>query len=162
MAYKLESPNAVYVKHRQDTDVRPISVVLQDEGCPRVENRFTAEDLCIALDAIQQRTAQRNHTSPRASADLLLCVEKRKILFADAKFRCKSVKNIDRKEVSDKRKESKAMITDESYQVLNDFFLLFKGSVLKDTQKNYLKRIFANKPSTHFLTAIEFAELFGR
>lgn len=162
VVYKLETPKDIYIKHIQKTDIIPIYDVLNREGCPKTENRFSTEDFCIDLDAIQRRAAQRNKTSPHASADFLICVEKNKVLFADAKFRCKNVKNIDKKELLDKRKESKAMITDGDYHIQNEFYLIFKSSVLKGTERNYLKRIVDNTPSTRFLTAIEFEKLFDR
>lgn len=134
--------------------------VLREEGCPKSEIHFKPNDLCIVLDAIQKRTAQRRHTSPQASADLLLCVKKHRILLADAKFNCKTVKNIERKEIVDKRTASRAVIADDGYQMLQDFYLLFKTSILSPMAKDYLKRTFNNSPILHFVTAIEFAGQF--
>ncbi|WP_028897174.1 hypothetical protein [Prevotella sp. HUN102] len=162
MVYELRSPKGIRIKHIQETDIIPVSDGFRKEGCPIFENRFLPEDLCIDLDAIQKRAAQRNHTAPRASADFLFCVDKCRVLFADAKFKCEKVKNIDKKEIADKKNESRSLINDDEYYVLNDFYLLFKKSVLNNQAKGYLKRMFKGSPKFHFLNGMEFSELFGR
>ena len=101
--YRIVSPTSIRIRGMQQaTDIRGIHTLFKNEGCIESENKFSDEDKAIALDDIQTRLAQKNHTNKQSSADMLLCITNNKYLLADAKFRQENVKNISPTELRQK------------------------------------------------------------
>ena len=160
--YKIESPANIQLKEMVTADIRGLYSLFIQEGCIDSENKFTDEEKSIFLDAIQTRIATKNKTDKRASADMLICVDKNKYLLVDAKFNSKSVKNIDPKELTDKLVGSKSLVLSDNYCFGNAFYVLFKSQVINPSQQNRLKREFQNKPQFRFMNALQFRDLFDK
>ena len=120
------------------------------------------DEFVLALDGIQDRLAQRNHSNKQASADMLICVAKDKYILADAKFRQENVRNISPSELESKLVSSKSIVESYDYMFANAFYVLFKKRTLKPTQKALLKRKFSGSPQYRFMNASQFYELFER
>ncbi len=61
--------------------------LMKQEGCPNSENLFSDTDKAIELDDVQRRISQKHHADKKSSADMLLHVNDKRLLLADAKFR---------------------------------------------------------------------------
>ena len=160
--YKLISPAAIHIKGLQPTDIRGLHALLKQEGCIDSENQFSDREKAIALDGIQNRLAQRNHTNKQASADMLICVTKDKYVLADAKFQQENVKNISPSEIKSKLVCSRSIVESYDYKFANAFYVLFKKHILKPSQIEMLKRKFSGRPQYRFMNALQFYELFER
>ena len=87
--------------------------LMKQEGCPNSENLFSDTDKAIELDDVQRRISQKHHADKKSSADMLLHVNDKRLLLADAKFRLSNTRNLDSKEIAKKVSESKAMVVKE-------------------------------------------------
>ena len=83
--------------------------LMKQEGCPNSENLFSDTDKAIELDDVQRRISQKHHADKKSSADMLLHVNDKRLLLADAKFRLSNTRNLDSKEIAKKVCESKAI-----------------------------------------------------
>lgn len=147
------------IKGMMPSDVTSIKSLFQREGCLDSENLFDDQDQCIALDDIQTRLASTHKTNKKASADLLVVADGKKIILADAKFKVSKTSNLSFKEAESKDRGSKGIISTQlSYYA--KFLLVFKKSILTPSAKNQLKRKFNESPKYDFLTATEFYHLF--
>ena len=144
------------------SDIRGLYSLFKQEGCIESENKFSDNEKAIFLDDIQTRLAQKNRTDKQASADLLLCIDKNKYLLIDAKFKSKSIKNIDPKELSKKLTGSMSLVSSDDFYFGKAFYVLFKSQAITPSQQNRLKREFQNKPQFRFMNALQFRELFER
>ena len=160
--YKIKSPSAIQLRGMVAADIRGLYSLFKQEGCIESENKFTDNEKAVSLDDIQTRLAQKNKTDKQASADMLLCIDKNKYWLIDAKFKSKSVKNLDHKELSDKLTGSKSLVLSDDFYFGNAFYVLFKSQVLNPSQQNRLKREFHNKPQFRFMNALQFRELFEK
>lgn len=143
-------------------DILGLYSLFKQEGCIESENKFSDDEKAISLDVIQTRLAQKNKTDKQASADMLLCIDKNKYLLIDAKFKSKSVKNINTKELLDKLTGSKSLVLSDNFYFGDAFYVLFKCQVIIPSQQNRLKREFQNKPQFRFMNALQFRELFEK
>ena len=144
------------------SDIRGLYPLFKQEGRIESENKFSDNEKAIFLDDIQTRLAQKNRTDKQASADLLLCIDKNKYLLIDAKFKSKSIKNIDPKELSKKLTGSMSLVSSDDFYFGKAFYVLFKSQAITPSQQNRLKREFQNKPQFRFMNALQFRELFER
>ena len=160
--YKIVDPSAIHIKGMAPNNICGLHALLKQEGCIDSENLFSDRDKAIALDGIQERLAQRNHTDKQASADMLICISKKKYVLADAKFRQENVKNISPSELKSKLECSKSIVESYDYMFANAFYVLFKKRTLKPTQRDMLKRKFMGRPQYRFINALQFYELFER
>ena len=160
--HKIISPSAIQLKGMMAADIRGLYSLFKKEGCIESENKFTDEEKAISLDDIQTRLAQKNKTDKQASADMFLCIDKNKYLLIDAKFKSKSIKNIDPKELSKKLTGSMSLVSSDDFYFGKAFYVLFKSQVITPSQQNRLKREFQNKPQFRFMNALQFRELFER
>lgn len=158
--YTIKNPNAIRIKSLLLSDIQGMHTLLKKEGCIDSENKFTDEQKAIALDEVQTRIAQQNKTDKQASADVLLCVTGNKYLLADAKFNITNVKNISPTELKSKLSSSKSLVLSGDYTYANEFYVLFKQSVLTPSKYNRLKCQFEGKPQFRFMNAIDFGKLF--
>lgn len=159
--YTIISPKGVRIKGVQEVDIIGLHSALKQEGCRESENSFTDEQKVVTLDNIQMRLAHSNRTSPRHSMDMLICIAPQKILLTDAKFGVKNVRNVSRSEIEDKITESRNLVEDENYHIIQTYYLLFSSAILTPARKNELKKIFLSSPKYQFQTAIEFHNLFN-
>lgn len=160
--YKIVSPASVRIKGIQvEKYIMGIHAFLKKEGCVDGENLFSDTQEIIALDNIQTYLSQKNKTSERHSMDMLLCVAPQKMLLADAKFRVKKAENVKKKEIDDKIRESRDILSYDEYSLdSHKVFIIFKRVILPASQKNRINRKFGNNPKYQFVTAEEFFELF--
>ena len=158
--YRFETPNIHLVAGAKATDIQGMHTLLQQEGCPNGENKFTDEPKAIYLDAIQTRLAKRNKADTNSSMDFIVCVVNHKAILVDAKFNSKSVDNLKRHDIDQKIAASRVILCFDNYSLINKFYILFKNSVLNESQKNKLKRQFLQSPNYSFMTATEFYDLF--
>ena len=160
--YAIVSPEGLRIKGMQDSDMIGMHSLLKKEGCIESENFFTDEQKAVALDDIQKRIAARNHTNPKHSMDILLCIAHKKMLLADAKFNVDHVQNVKRGDIDDKVRESRDMLSFDEYTLdCNKIYLLFKSITLTPSKKNRLIQTYkAKSPKYQFMTAIEFYNLF--
>lgn len=158
--YKIDNTPGIRIKGLLPADIKGLRTILKDEGCIDSENKFTDKDKAIALDDVQKHLSQKNKTSKKSSADILICVVKNKYLLADAKFRQEKVDNLDKKELNSKLNDSKSLIQSDDFQFMNAFYVLFKGKILTDTARRKLKQMYKNSPLYRFHTAMEFRDLF--
>lgn len=158
--YRFETPSIHLVTGAKATDIQGMHTLLQQEGCPNGENKFTDEPKAIYLDAIQTRLAKRNKADTNSSMDFIVCVVNHKAILVDAKFNSKSVDNLKRHDIDQKIAASRVILCFDNYSLINKFYILFKNSVLNESQKNKLKRQFLQSPNYSFMTATEFYDLF--
>ena len=158
--YRFETPNIHLVAGAKLTDIEGMYTLLQQEGCPNGENKFTDEPKAIYLDAIQTRIAKRNKANTNSSMDFVLCVVNHKAILVDAKFNAKHVDNLKKHDIDQKIAASRAILCFDNYSLINKFYILFKNSILNESQKNKLKRQFLQSPNYSFVTAIELYDLF--
>lgn len=136
--------------------------LLQQEGCPASENKFSDADKAIELDEVQRRISQKYHCDKKSSADILLHVlmsHREKLLLADAKFRVSNINNLDTKEIDKKVKESKAIIQSD-IPFCSKFYVLLKSQAVSASKLNAIRRKFKNNPNMEFMDAISFHALF--
>ena len=160
--YKIVDPAAIHIKGMAPTDICGLHALLKQEGCVDSENLFSDREKAIALDGIQERLAQRNHTDKQASTDMLICIANGRYVLADAKFRQENVKNISPSELESKLVCSKSIVESYDYTFANAFYVLFKKRILKPTQYDMLKRKFISRPQYRFMNALQFYEMFER
>lgn len=160
--YKITNPSAIRIKGMATTDICGLHALLKQEGCIDSENLFPDSEKAVALDGIQERLAQRNHTDKQSSADMLICIANGRYLLADAKFRQDNVKNISVSELNSKLVCSKSIVESYDYLFANVFYVLFKNRTLKPVQFDLLKRKFSGRPQFRFVNAKQFYELFER
>lgn len=141
------------------SDITSIRSLFRKEGCPDSENLFDNQDKCIALDDIQTRLASAHKTNKKASADLLVVADGKKMILADAKFKVSKTNNLTLKEAESKVRGSKSIISTQ-LPYYGKFLLVFKESVLTPSAKHRLIRKFNESPRYDFLTATEFYHLF--
>ena len=67
-----------------------------------IKKVFSDTDKAIELDDVQRRISQKRHTDKKSSADMLLHVNDKRLLLADAKFRLSNTRNLDSKEIAKK------------------------------------------------------------
>lgn len=160
--YKITNPSVIHIKGMASSDICGLHTLLKQEGCINSENLFSDSEKAVALDGIQKRLAQRNHTDKQASADMLICVTNGRYLLADAKFRQENVKNISMSELNSKLVCSKSIVESYDYIFANAFYVLFKNRTLSPVQRDLLKRKFSGRPQFRFVNAKQFYELFER
>lgn len=98
--------------------------------------------------------SQKHHADKKTSADMLLHVNDKRLLLADAKFRLSNTRNLDSKEIAKKVSESKAMVFD------NSFYVLLTKKAATPSNLNRLRRNVGNNPNYQFMDAVEFHKLF--
>ncbi len=98
--------------------------------------------------------SQKHHADKKSSADMLLHVNDKRLLLADAKFRLSNTRNLDSKEIAKKVSESKAMVFD------NSFYVLLTKKAATPSNLNRLRRNVGNNPNYQFMDAVEFHKLF--
>jgi len=90
---------------------------------------------------------------------MLLHVNDKRLLLADAKFRLSNTRNLDSKEIAKKVCESKAMVTSvNSFD--NSFYILLTKKAASPSNLNRLRRNVGNNPNYQFMDAVEFHKLF--
>lgn len=87
---------------------------------------------------------------------MLLHVNDKRLLLADAKFRLSNTRNLDSKEIAKKVSESKAMVTSND----NSFYVLLTKKAATPSNLNRLRRNVGNNPNYQFMDAVEFHKLF--
>lgn len=102
--------------------------------------------------------SQKHHADKKSSADMLLHVNDKRLLLADAKFRLSNTRNLDSKEIA-KSSESKAMVT-SNYSFDNSFYVLLTKKAATPSNLNRLRRNVGNNPNYQFMDAVEFHKLF--
>lgn len=90
---------------------------------------------------------------------MLLHVNNRKLLLADAKFRLNNTKNLGSKEIAKKVSDSKAMVKSD-YSFDNSFYILLTKKAASPSNLNRLRRNVGNNPNYQFMDAVEFHKLF--
>lgn len=90
---------------------------------------------------------------------MLLHVNDKRLLLADAKFRLSNTRNLDSKEIAKKVCESKAMVT-SNYSFDNSFYVLLTKKAASPSTLNRLRRNVGNNPNYQFMDAVEFHKLF--
>lgn len=136
--------------------------LLQQEGCPASENKFSDTDKAVELDEVQRRISQKYHCDKKSSADILLHVlisRREKLLLSDAKFRVSNINNLDSKEIDKKVKESKAIVHSD-IPFCTKFYILLKSQAVSASKLSAIRRKFGNNPNLEFLDAISFHRLF--
>lgn len=133
--------------------------LMKQEGCPNSENLFSDTDKAIELDDVQRRISQKYHADKKSSADMLLHVNDKRLLLADAKFRLSNTRNLDSKEIAKKVSESKAMVA-SNYSFDNSFYVLLTKKATTPSNLNRLRRNVGNNPNYQFMDAVEFHKLF--
>lgn len=103
--------------------------------------------------------SQKHHADKKSSADMLLHVNDKRLLLADAKFRLSNTRNLDSKEIAKKVSESKAMVT-SNYSFDNSFYVLLTKKAATLSNLNRLRRNVGNNPNYQFMDAVEFHKLF--
>ena len=73
---------------------------------------------------------------------------------------CIDSENISPTELKSKLSSSKSLVLSGDYTYANEFYVLFKQSVLTPSKYNRLKRQFEGKPQFRFVNAIDFWKLF--
>ena len=107
--WQIQTAN-IHIEGLQPIDIKSLRTIFKNEGCIDSENLFTDKEKAIALDDVQTRLSKQNHTDKKASADILICVEKNKYLLTDAKFRVKNINNISPSELREKLNGSKNIV----------------------------------------------------
>lgn len=159
--YRIVPPTSIRIRGMQQaTDIRGLHTLFKNEGCIESENKFSDEEKAIALDNIQTRLAQKDHTNKQASADMLLCIANNKYLLADAKFRQENVKNISPTELRLKLEGSKSIVLSDDITFVNAFYVLFRNNILTASQQRWLKQKFDGSPTFRFVNAQDFRYLF--
>lgn len=158
--YRFETPTIHLVAGAKSTDIQGMHILLQQEGCPNGENKFTDEPKAIYLDALQERIAKHNKTDKKSSVDYVICVANHRVMLAEAKFKVGKVENIDKKELEKKINDTKSILRMDDYSFLEKYFILFKSETLQPTKIGKLARKFSNSPKYKFITATEFYGLF--
>lgn len=90
---------------------------------------------------------------------MLLHVNDKRLLLADAKFRLSNTRNLDSKEIAKKVSESKAMVT-SNYSFDNSFYVLLTKKAATPSNLNRLRRNVGKNPNYQFMDAVEFHKLF--
>lgn len=158
--YTIVSPKGVRIKGVQDVDIVGLHSAFKQEGCRESGNLFTDKQKIVTLDNIQTRLAHNNKTDPKKSMDILICVASKKILLVDAKFRVENVQQISKRAIDNKVMESRNLVEDENYQIIQTYYLLFSSATLTQAHKNRLEKQFSASPNYQFQTATEFYNLF--
>ena len=91
---------------------------------------------------------------------MLLHVNDKRLLLADAKFRLSNTRNLDSKEIAKKVSESKAMATSNSCFDNSFYVLLSKEEAATPSNLNRLRRNVGNNPNYQFMDTVEFHKLF--
>ena len=125
--------------------------MMKQEGCPNSENLFSDTDKAIELDDVQRRISQKHHADKKSSADMLLHVNDKRLLLADAKFRLSNTRNLDSKEIAKKVSESKAMVT-SNYSFDNSFYVTKSNQGIIGTSPQIIRIIIK------FLLEISFSD----
>ena len=131
----------------------------RNPGQSGTQTRFCTTDKAIELDDVQRRIPQKHHADKKSSADMLLHVNDKRLLLADAKFRLSNTRNLDSKEIAKKVSESKAMVT-SNYSFDNSFYVLLTKKAATLSNLNRLRRNVGNNPNYQFMDAVEFHKLF--
>lgn len=90
---------------------------------------------------------------------MLLHVNDKRLLLADAKFRLSNTRNLDSKEIAKKVSESKAVVT-SNYSFDKSFYVLLTKKAATPSNLNRLRRNVGNNPNYQFMDAVEFHKLF--
>ena len=85
-SYKIGNYHGISIECWSIKDLVGLRTLLQKENCPKSENLFTDEDKAVELDEVQRRISQKRHASKMSSADILLHVNRNKLLLCDAKY----------------------------------------------------------------------------
>lgn len=157
--YRIGDYQGINIECWSTKDLVGLRTLLQKEGCPRTENAFTDEDKAVELDEVQRRISQKHHAGKMSSADILLHVNRDKLLLCDAKFNLKKLDNLDRKEIAKKIGDSKAVIVSD-YSYVSHIYLLVQKKLTDPLHVSLLKRMVAQNPNWKIADAVQFRSLF--
>lgn len=157
--FKISNYQGIKIDCWTAKDLVGLHHLMKQEGCPNSENLFSDTDKAIELDDVQRRISQKHHADKKSSADMLLHVNDKRLLLADAKFRLSNTRNLDSKEIAKKVSESKAMAT-SNYSFDNSFYVLLTKKAATPSNLNRLRRNVGNNPNYQFMDAVEFHKLF--
>lgn len=158
--YKIGDYSGIQIECWAKSDLVGMHSLLDKEGCPRSENIFSDEDKVIEMDEIQRRISIRHHTNKLSSADMMLHVNDRKLLLCDAKFRLDNLKNLSKKEIDKKIRESKGIVTTD-YSFLRDFYILLKKEYVRPEKISRMRRLLAGNPFCKPVSTFQFKELIS-
>ena len=156
-SYKIGNYHGISIECWSIKDLVGLRTLLQKENCPKSENLFTDEDKAVELDEVQRRISQKRHASKMSSADILLHVNRNKLLLCDAKL--KKLENLDRKEISKKLNDSKAIIVSD-FSYVQYFYLLVPKKLTDSLHLSLLKRMIAQNPNWKIVDTEQFKSLF--
>jgi len=158
-SYKIGNYHGISIECWSIKDLVGLRTLLQKENCPKSENLFTDEDKAVELDEVQRRISQKRHASKMSSADILLHVNRNKLLLCDAKYKLKKLENLDRKEISKKLNDSKAIIVSD-FSYVQYFYLLVPKKLTDSLHLSLLKRMIAQNPNWKIVDTEQFKSLF--
>lgn len=158
-SYKIGNYRGINIECWSAKDLVGLHSLLQKEGCPKAENLFSDNDKAVELDEVQRRISQRRHVSKLSSTDFLLHVNNNKLLLGDAKFNLKKLENLDRKEISKKINDSKAIIVSDYSYVLY-IYLLVPKKLTDSLHLSLLKRMISQNPKWKIVDTEQFKNMF--
>ncbi len=158
-SYKIGNYHGISIESWSIKDLVGLRTLLQKENCPKSENLFTDEDKAVELDEVQRRISQKRHASKMSSADILLHVNRNKLLLCDAKYNLKKLENLDRKEIAKKINDSKAIIVSD-FSYVQYFYLLVPKKLTDSLHLSLLKRMLAQNPNWKIVDTEQFKSLF--
>lgn len=158
-SYKIGNYHGISIECWSIKDLVGLRTLLQKENCPKSENLFTDDDKAVELDEVQRRISQKRHASKMSSADILLHVNRNKLLLCDAKYNLKKLENLDRKEIAKKINDSKAIIVSD-FSYAQYFYLLVPKKLTDSLHLSLLKRMLAQNPNWKIVDTEQFKSLF--
>ena len=158
-SYKIGDYQGISIECWSTKDLVGLCTLLQKENCPKSENLFTDEDKAVELDEVQRRISQKRHASKMSSADILVHVNRNKLLLCDAKYNLKKLENLDRKEIAKKINDSKAIIVSD-FSYVQYFYLLVPKKLTDSLHFSLLKRMLAQNPNWKIVDTEQFKSLF--
>ncbi len=159
--YRIEDYRGISIECWSMKDLVGLRSLLHKEGCPKAENHFSDEDKAVELDEVQRRISQKRHTSKMSSTDIMLHVNRDKLLLCDAKFNLKNIDNLDRKEIDKKITDSKAIIISD-YSYVRYIYLLVPKKLTDPLHLSLLKRKVSLNPNWKIIDAEQFRSLFAQ
>lgn len=157
--YRIDDYQGISIECWSVGDLVGLRTLLEKEGCPRSENLFTDEYKAVELDEVQRRISQKRHSSKLSSMDMLLHVNRNKLLLGDAKFRLTKLQNLDRNEISKKWQDSKAIVSSD-YSFVPQIYILLRKELTRPAKLSLLKRMVSQNPNWRLVDAEQFWGLF--